>query len=112
MVLTCASAGGQIRPGITFWNVFLYQEEREELFRKLTGSLPNILSSTTKSQLETKLFGINIENLDSDPRNIPIIFAVQKYILKTKQCLHSADHPPPSPHSGPALLHNFPRLKS
>ena len=43
----------------------------------------------------TIIFRINIENIDPDPRNIQIVFVVQKYILVTKRFQSAA--PPPFP---------------
>ena len=77
-----------------FLECFLFQEERKILFEKLVQILPKFLSLTKSCQLETILFGINIKNEEPDPRNIPIVFAVQKFILDTKR-FKSAEPPPP-----------------
>ena len=68
--------------------MFLFQEERKTLLEKLSQILPKFLSFTKSCQLETILFGINDYNLEPEPGNIPIVFAVQKFILD-KQCFKS-----------------------
>ena len=77
-----------------FLDCFLFQEERSKLFCKLAQILPGFNNFSKSKQLETILFGINLENEDPDPRNIPIVFAVQQYILDTKRF---SKPPPPSP---------------
>ena len=80
-----------------FLECFLFQEERKILFDKLVQILPKFLSLTKSCQLETILFGINIKNEEPDPRNIPTVIAVQKFILDTKR-FKSAEPRPTTPH--------------
>ena len=75
-----------------FLECFLFQEERSKLFLKLSQILPKFMTWTKMKQLETILCGINLKNEEPDPRNITIVFAVQKYILETKRF-----SPPPNP---------------
>ena len=82
-----------------FLECFLFQEERIILFEKLTQILPKFSSYTKSCQLETMLSGINNENEEPDPRNIPIVFAVKKFILDTN-CFQSAAPPPLAPPRG------------
>ena len=50
-------------------------------------------------QIETLLFGINLENEEPDPRNLGIAFAVQRYIIQTERFIFGdALTTPPSPH--------------
>ena len=77
-----------------FLECFIFQEERSNLFAKLSEILPKFITLTKAKQLETILFGINLDNEEPDPRNIPIVFAVQKYILETKTFFA----PPPPNH--------------
>ena len=74
---------------------FLYQKERRVMFDKISEYLPNFQTLAKSKQLEIILFGINLSNSEPDSRNIPIVFAVQNYILKTKRFF--TPPPPPSP---------------
>ena len=75
----------------------MFQEERKILLEKLINIFPKFVSLTKSYQLEIILFGINIKNEEPDPRNIPIVFAVQKFILDTKR-FKSAEPTPPTNH--------------
>ena len=78
-----------------FLSCFLYQEERRVLFDKISEYLPRFQTLAKSKQLEIILFGFNLSNSESDPRNISIIFAVQNYILKTKRFFTPPPPPPP-----------------
>ena len=82
-----------------FLECFLFQEERKTLFEKLVQILPKFSSFTKSYQIEVLLFGINNKNEEPDPRNIPIVFAVQKFILNTKRFQSAA--PPPTTNPTP-----------
>ena len=72
------------RPETTshFFKCFLYQEEQKILHEKITKVIPKFSTYSLKKQVDIFLHGINPE---PDPRNIPIVFAVQEYILQTKR---------------------------
>ena len=81
------------RPETTthFFNCFLYHQELKLLHEKVIKIIPKFSTYSLKKQVDIFLHGINSE---PDPRNIPIIFAVQEYILQTKRF---APPPPPPP---------------
>ena len=83
-----------------FLECFLFQEERSKLFLKSSQILPKFITWTKTKQLETILYGINLENEEPDPRNITIVLAVQNYILETKRFAR----PPPPPYNPPPLI--------
>ena len=68
-----------------FTECFLYTEERRELFVTLEQLIPKFKNLNLKEKLDLLLNGININSDEIDCRNSKIIFAVQKYILKTKR---------------------------
>ena len=78
-----------------FLDCFLYQEEREELCKKISQYLPRFQTFSKTKKLEIILNGFNLSNTEPDPRNFSIAFAVQSYILKTKR--FSPSSPPSSP---------------
>ena len=84
-----------------FLDCFLYQEERESLFNKISQYLPQFKTFTKKKKLETILFGFNLTNIEPDQRNISVAFAVQNYILKTKRFSTPSQPPSPPPHHAP-----------
>ena len=68
-----------------FHSCFLYQEERTILYSAISKFVPNFNTLTLMRKTEIILNGINLQNDEPDPRNIPITFAVQSFILKTKR---------------------------
>ena len=84
-----------------FLDCFLYQEERESLFNKISEYLPRFKSFTKSKKLETILFGFNLSNIEPDQRNISVAFAVQNYILKTKRFSIPPQPPSPPAHHAP-----------
>ena len=68
-----------------FLDCFLYQEERKILFEKISEYLPRFRAFSKSKKLEIILSGFNLQNIEPDPRNVPVVFAVQNYILKTKR---------------------------
>ena len=84
-----------------FLDCFLFQEEREILFNKISQYLPRFRSFTKSKKLETILFGFNLSNIEPDQRNISVAFAVQNYILKTKRFSTPPQPPSPPAHHAP-----------
>ena len=80
-----------------FLDCFLYQEERDELCKKISQYLPRFQTFSKTKKLEIILNGFNLSNTEPDPRNISIAFAVQSYILKTKRFSPSSPPSPPIP---------------
>ena len=78
-----------------FLDCFLYQEERDELFKKISQYLPGFQTFSKTKKLEIILYGFNLSNIEPDPRNISIVFAVQKYIMKPN--VFTLHPPPPLP---------------
>ena len=64
---------------------FLYTEERRHLFDTVEQILPTFKKMTKKKQIDTLLYGINLDINETDCRNKRIALAVQNYILKTKR---------------------------
>ena len=58
---------------------------REELYLNIERLLPSFRKLSTKKKVEILLYGLNLNNDEPDCRNIPLTFAVQKYILKTRR---------------------------
>ena len=79
----------------TFLSVFLYQEEQKLLYENISKQIPKFSTYYLTHQIKIFLNGINSEQ---DPRNIPIVFAVQTYILQTKRF---KPPPPPTPPTQP-----------
>ena len=77
-----------------------FNDKRIELFSKITQYVPNFQRLSQKRQMEILLSGINLENEEPDPRNLGIVFAVQKYILQTERFVFGdpITPPPPPPH--------------
>ena len=89
------------RPETTthFFTCFIYQEEQKILHEKVKKKhIPKFSTFSTKKQVHIFLHGINSE---PDPRNIPIVFAVQEYILQTKRFAIIGSSPPTHPTSSP-----------
>ena len=68
-----------------FLDCFLYQQERAILFNKISEYLPRFQALSKSKKLEIILSGFNLQNIEPDQRNVPVVFAVQNYILKTKR---------------------------
>ena len=58
---------------------------QENLHNKFNEILPKFKSFSKAKQLEIFLHGYNIDSDEFDCRNIPLTFAVQKYIISTKR---------------------------
>ena len=84
-----------------FLECFLYQEERKSLFNKISEYLPRFQTFSKSKKLEIILSGINLSNTEPDQRNIPIVFAVQNFILKTKRFSTPSQPPSPPSHHAP-----------
>ena len=84
------------RPETTkhFFTCFLYQEEQQLLYDKVSQLIANFNTLSLNRQVDIFLNGINTE---LDPRNLPIVFAVETYILQTKQFNFPTQLPPPPP---------------
>ena len=64
---------------------FLYAEERQILFSTVEQLLPNFRKMTQRKQLYVLLYGINLDIDVVDSRNLPLTFAVQKFLLTTNR---------------------------
>lgn len=64
---------------------FLYNEERRSLFSTYEQFIPKFLSFPKKKQLQTILYGYDIDNTDIFSTNVSLQIATQKFILKTKR---------------------------
>ena len=62
-----------------------YNLPRASLFSKISKLIPNFSSLSMKNKLNTLLNGINTKSNTFDCRNVPIMFAMQSYILSTKR---------------------------
>ena len=62
-----------------------YSAQQEILHSKFNDILPKFKSLSNAKKLETFLFGHNLKSKEYDCRNIPLTFAVQKYVLSTKR---------------------------
>ena len=62
-----------------------YSAQQEILHSKFKDILPNFKNLSNAKKLETFLFGHNLTAEEFDCRNIPLTFAVQKYVLSTKR---------------------------
>ena len=74
-----------------------FDEKRTSLIEKMTQYVPNFRRLSQKRQIEILLSGINLENEEPDPRNLGIVFAVQKYIIQTKRFVFGDEITPPPP---------------
>ena len=63
---------------------FLFTEERRILFNSVQQLIPKFKTLPKKKKVEILLNGININCNEIDSRNLPLMFAVQNYILKIK----------------------------
>ena len=72
------------RPETTkhFFTCFIFQEEQKLLYETVSKQIANFSTYSLSRQVDIFLNGISSE---PDPRNLPIVFAVQAYILQTKQ---------------------------
>ena len=90
--------------------VALGQAQQEILHTKFNDILPKFRSLSQAKKLEIFLYGYNLKSEEFDCRNIPLTFAVQKYILSTKR--FSDQKIPPwcfqvfSPHIGFVFYHS------
>ena len=62
-----------------------YSAQQEILHSKFNDILPHFKNLSNAKKLETFLFGHNLTAEEFDCRNIPLTFAVQKYVLSTKR---------------------------
>ena len=62
-----------------------YSAQQEILHNKFNDILPQFKNLSNAKKLETFLYGHNIKSEEFDCRNIPLTFAVQKYVLSTKR---------------------------
>ena len=62
-----------------------YNLPRVLLMNKITNLIPNFSSLGKKVQLDILLNGINTNSIVRDCRNVPIMFAMQSFILSTKR---------------------------
>ena len=84
-----------------FLDCFLYQQERAILFNKISEYLPRFQALSKSKKLEIILSGFNLQNIEPDQRNVPVVFAVQNYILKTKRFSTPPQPSPPPTHHAP-----------
>ena len=68
-----------------FLKCFMFQSERNILLSKINKIYPPFSKLSKAKQCNVLLFGINLQNSLSDPRNRSITFAVQEYITKTNR---------------------------
>ena len=80
-----------------FLSCFLYQEERKVMFSSIARYLPRFESFSNMKKLDIILSGFNLQNPEPDPRNISVVFVVQKFILSTKRFLPPTPAPPTPP---------------
>ena len=66
-------------------NCQLYTQERNLLYQSISKLVPNFERLTTKKKTEILLYGINLDSLEPDCRNIRIMMLVQKFIFQTKR---------------------------
>ena len=62
-----------------------YSAQQETLQIKFNDILPHFKNLSKTKQLEIFLYGYNLKSEEFDCRNIPLTFAVQKYVLSTKR---------------------------
>ena len=62
-----------------------YNLPRALLISKITKLIPTFSSQSMKNKLYTLLNGINNKSNTYDCRNVPIMLAMQSYILSTKR---------------------------
>ena len=62
-----------------------FSSARAILFQKITNLVPNFLTLGQKEKVFLLLNGINLNSDISDCRNVPIMFAMQNFILSTKR---------------------------
>ena len=63
----------------------MFSLPRASLISKITQLVPYFPTLSMKNKLELLLNGINTKNNIDDCRNVPIMFAMQSYILLTKR---------------------------
>ena len=68
-----------------FFTCFLFQEERLILFDTINSFYPTFKRPSAANKTELLLFGINLTNVEPDPRNRDITCAAQKYVAQTNR---------------------------
>ena len=68
-----------------FNHCFLYQEERNCLLSTIRKLIPKFSNLSDKKKTDILLHGINLDSEEPDSRNVPLTFAVQKFILQTRR---------------------------
>ena len=76
---------GQKETVAHFFVCGIFSAQQEILHNKCNDVLPKFKSFSKAKQLEIFLYGYNLDSDEYDCRNIPITFAVQKYILSTER---------------------------
>ena len=62
-----------------------FSSSRLTLFKKISSLVPNFPQLSQKDKISLLLNGINLNSGISDCRNVPIMFAMQNFILSTKR---------------------------
>ena len=62
-----------------------YRSQQEESQNKCNTLIPWFKNLVHAKQLEIFLYGYNLNSVEYDTRNIPLTFAVQRYVLATKR---------------------------
>ena len=62
-----------------------YTVQQEALHNKFNDVIPKFKNFSNAKKLEIFLYGYNLKSEEYDCRNIPLTFAVQKYVLSTKR---------------------------
>ena len=63
----------------------MFSLPRASLISKITRLVPSFPTLSMKNKLDILLNGINTKSNIDDCRNVPIMFAMQNYILSTKR---------------------------
>ena len=62
-----------------------FKSQQDELKNKCNSLIPTFKNFSNAKQLEIFLYGYNLKSEEYDTRNIPLTFAVQRYVLSTKR---------------------------
>ena len=62
-----------------------YTAQQEALHNKFNDVIPKFKNFSNAKKLEIFLYGYNLKSEEYDCRNIPLTFAVQKYVFSTKR---------------------------
>ena len=62
-----------------------FKSQQDELKNKCNSLIPTFKNLSNAKQLEIFLYGYNLKSEEYDTRNIPLTFAVQRYVLSTKR---------------------------